>query len=229
MAGWSTRRISALSAINDSRRYLEIGVEQGATFNSVSIPDRTGVDLSLAKYVEPEGGMPPGSRLHEESSDQFFQNSATGVYDLIFIDGFHTAEQTFRDFSSSLAVSGPSTIWLIDDVVPSSPISAVPDLTRWHQLRSALASDEWQWHGDVYRAILMIRTAFVQFNVATIVDCGKAQTVVWRSGLRSLPLNMGWEQISRYSYFDLVSDLSVLKAGQEKEILEQVSKAFTEN
>ncbi len=229
MAEWSTRRISALAAINNSQRYLEIGIEKGQTFNSVGILERTGVDLSLARYVAPEGGMRPGSRLHEQSSDEFFQKSASGVYDLIFIDGLHSSEQTFRDFSSSLAFSGPRSIWLIDDVLPSSPLSAVPNLTRWHQLRSALDSDEWQWHGDVYRTVLMIRAAFVQFNVATIVENGNAQTVVWRSEKIGSPLNMGWEQISRYSYFDLVRDLSVLVAGNEQQILEQVRGDFLAN
>jgi hypothetical protein len=222
MATWTNRRIQALANLNGAKRYLEIGIENGHTFNAVDIPHKTGVDLTLDKFQPNLANVDQDTHLYEQSSDDFFRNTASGVYDLIFLDGLHTSDQTFRDFASSLNFAEASTIWLIDDVLPISPLSSVPDLGQWHKLRKLLNSSEWQWHGDVFRSILMMRASFIGFNFATIIGDENAQTVVWRGGNTSPALSLGWEQISRYSFFDLIENLSVLNVCTETEAVNAV-------
>jgi hypothetical protein len=222
MANWTIRRVQAFASLNGAKRYLEIGIENGHTFNAIDIPHKTGVDINLDKFQPNLANVDEETHLYEQSSDDFFRNTASGVYDLIFLDGLHTADQTFRDFVSTLNFAGPSTIWLIDDVLPVSPLSSVSDLEQWHKLRKLLSSDEWQWHGDVFRSILLMRASLVGFNFATIIDGPNAQTVIWRGKNAPVTLKLGWEQISRYSFFDLIQDLSVLNVCSEVEAVNAV-------
>ncbi|NEP71306.1 MAG: class I SAM-dependent methyltransferase [Okeania sp. SIO2G4] len=48
----------------------------------------------------------------EVSSDEFFRSYAKEFesFDLIYLDGLHTFEQTFRDFCAFLAVAHSKTI-----------------------------------------------------------------------------------------------------------------------
>ncbi len=183
------------------------------------------MDVGLAKFQPCAEELGANSRLLEQSSDDFFRNSATGVDYLIFFDGLHTSSQTFRDFTSTLAFSGSRTIWSIDDVLPSSALSSIPDLARWHRLRETLNSDEWQWHGDVFRSIMIISQSFVGFKFATIIDGGNAQTIIWR-GMNDSQLSHSWEEIARFTYFDLIPDLSILNPYSEEDALETVRSSF---
>jgi hypothetical protein len=213
------RRITALGQINSATNYLEIGIADGSNFNGVQIPRKTGVDIDLTRFQPGEDTFQGSARLYEESSDNFFRTSAEGIYDIIFLDGLHTAEQTFRDFLSSLDFASPSTIWLIDDVLPNSALSSVPDLHKWHKIRRLLNSDEGQWHGDVFRCMLLMRATFSTFSFATITDQGNPQSLVWRGKNPAPCINLSLEEIARFTYFDLIENLSLLNPVSEDSAL----------
>src|SRR5262249_26626142 len=104
------------------RSYLEVGVAEGRTFFhqtcrlKVAVDPRFRLDLPAARKSE------PGSRFFEETSDAFFAGHAAeaGPFDLIFLDGLHTAEQIIRDFLNSILHLSPQGIIVIDDVWPDS-------------------------------------------------------------------------------------------------------------
>jgi len=45
-------------------------------------------------------------------------------FDIIFIDGLHTYEQTFSDICNSISLSSPESFFLIDDTLPSDIYSS---------------------------------------------------------------------------------------------------------
>ena len=121
-------QLEAVARTNDAKTYLEIGIAEGNTFlNVTGFGLRHGVDpkfrLDVAEH-ESDSVV-----FFEMTSDDFFAHHADPKqrYDVVFLDGLHTFEQTFRDFCSSQAHSDDGTIWLIDDVNPTDVFSAYPD------------------------------------------------------------------------------------------------------
>jgi len=124
-----------------ARRYLEIGVATGRTFERVRCAEKVGVD-PRPKRVE------PGWTIHRVTSDDFFAGSP-GRFDLVFIDGLHLAEQVLRDIANSLACLNPGGAILLHDCNPPTEVAGSRD--------ASLADEGVKWNGDVWRAIAYVR------------------------------------------------------------------------
>ena len=70
------------------KKYLEIGCDNDENFSNISIDNKIGVDPLK------------GGTLRMTSDDFFKQNSQ--LFDLVFLDGLHTYEQTIKDINNSL-------------------------------------------------------------------------------------------------------------------------------
>jgi hypothetical protein len=199
----SSKRINAFAERLDLKRYLEIGVSQGRTFLNVNIPERDGVDPKfLFDYTDLQT---PDVRFQEMTSDQFFTEQAHGTYDLIFIDGLHTFQQTFRDFCASLSFAHPKTLWIIDDTMPTDIFSAHPDVNTAIGTRRLHGKDTHDWHGDVYRIVPAIHDFFPQFSYVTATSGRNPQTLLWmepRAGFA--PRFNQLEKIERLDYFEFL-------------------------
>ncbi len=123
--------------------------------------------------------------MHEVTSDHYFTEIANGSepFDLIYLDGLHTFEQTFRDFCASLRYSHERTIWLVDDTMPVSFLASFrnPRLARWVRMRLGIKNKSWM--GDVYKVVFAIHDFFPQFSYATLDHPG--QTVLWMETRRN--------------------------------------------
>ena len=93
-------------------RYLEIGVWYGGTFKYVNTNLKDGIDP--AQYCECEYVN------YRMTSDDFFKNSINGKYDIIFIDGLHTAYQVSKDIYNSINNLNEGGWIILDDVFPHS-------------------------------------------------------------------------------------------------------------
>ena len=126
---WSARRINAAARINNARTYLEIGVHNGDTFFDVEIEYKDAVDPHFLFETSPLTSEKV--RFFSQTSDAFWTSDKPLKYDLIFIDGLHTFEQTFRDLLCSMRFSHDRTVWLIDDTLPTDVVfSAIPDQAK---------------------------------------------------------------------------------------------------
>lgn len=222
----SARRINTLARGLGGTRYLEIGVNRGKTFLAVDMPSKTAVDprFQFDRFSEQTDSV----QFHELTSDEWFLNCSRGNrFDIIFLDGLHTFEQTFRDFCNSLLLSHDNTVWVIDDTVPRDIYSSCPNQklagrVRRKDIGAAVSNKKpGGWNGDVFKLVFAIHDFFPILSYRTILAPGKPQTIVWRRPQsRFVPLFNNLEAISRLNYFDFQDNLHVLNGGTEEEVLQ---------
>jgi len=199
---WSTRRLNGLAQDLGARRYLEIGVEKGHTFFKVDIPYRVAVDPVF--QFDPVKRATRGSVFHQTTSDAFFADlDLDQTFDLVFLDGLHHFEQTYRDLVNTLAHSHSRTVILIDDTIPTTLYSAQRDEALQLQELAASKSPNHGWHGDIYKVLVAIHDFHPTLDFVTLTTDGNPQTLVWRSkARRRTPLLGSFEQIERLDYFE---------------------------
>jgi hypothetical protein len=165
--------------------YLEIGVDQGKSFQSLSAARKVAVDPAF-KFVPP-----PNTRFveyHSVISDEYFASYCPigRSFDVVYIDGLHTFEQTLRDLLNAALRLTPDGVIIVDDVLPVSYHSAIPSLDQAFQVRDHLAAGnpalkaDNTWMGDVYKLAFFIQTFMQQFSYATVQE-NHGQLIVWPS------------------------------------------------
>ena len=122
--------------------YIEIGCDQDENFSQISIKNKIGVD-------------PKSGGTHRMTSDTFFLNN-TQTYDLIYIDGLHTYEQTIKDIKNSLKYLNQNGTIVLHDCLPKK---------IWNQIVPRMYG---HWNGDVWKAIVEART-WKNINTFTII------------------------------------------------------------
>ena len=90
--------------------YLEIGVWKGETFKHINTNFKDGVDPG--QYCD------CGYVNYKMTSDEFFNNHIKTKYDIIFIDGLHTAYQVSKDIYNSINNLNSGGWIILDDVFP---------------------------------------------------------------------------------------------------------------
>jgi len=119
--------------LKNYKRYLEIGCFKDELFSKIKCDIKIGVD-------------PVSGGTIRETSDNFFNNYKGDKFDCIFIDGLHKYEQVKRDIFNSLKFLNINGIILLHDCLPSNVYEqAVPRCQH-------------KWNGDVWKAIVELRT-----------------------------------------------------------------------
>lgn len=196
----AVNRINSLISRYPDARYLEIGVCRGETFRAINAASKVAVDPRfLFEVPPPEEGI----SYHQTTSDDYFRTIAKdSVFDVVFLDGLHVFEQTFRDFCNAVCHTHEHSIIIIDDTIPSDPYSALRDQKEAVRQRRAHGSKSRAWHGDTFKTIIAIHEFFPAYSYATVMDDGNPQTVVWRQPRRLKPVFPRVEDIGRMDYFD---------------------------
>jgi hypothetical protein len=114
--------------------YLEIGVWKGNTFRFINTNQKDGVDPG--QYCDCEFVN------YKITSDIFFTN-VPRKYDIIFIDGLHTAHQVSKDIYNSIQNLNSGGWIILDDVYPHC---------KYEQERLDLRKSGAQT-GDVWKAV----------------------------------------------------------------------------
>jgi len=120
----------------DLKSYLEIGVFKGDNFNRIRCDLKHSVD-------------PNFPATFEMTSDEFFMINCPQVemmyYDLIFIDGLHTEEQTYKDLANALFLLAAGGIIVVHDCNP---------LTEWHTRPPEEYKRGEEWNGTTYKGFI---------------------------------------------------------------------------
>lgn len=163
-----TQLLNSLIEKYKLKSYLEIGVQNPANnFDKVKCSRKVGVDPEFISWGA--GNMGLSIKLHQSTSDEFFVSN-TEIFDLIFIDGLHHADQVKRDFENSLRCLSDNGFIVIHDVLPENePGTKVPRETK-------------QWWGDVYKWAMRIREyngiEFITYNIDNGCMVVKRQPIV---------------------------------------------------
>ena len=173
--------VNELLALFDRPSYLEVGVCTGATFDAVVAPVKVAVDPNFRFDHEAPERRVDGTSYHHVTSDDFFGTVVDDddTFEVIFLDGLHTLEQTLRDFLNALEHLAPDGVIVIDDVRPSSYLASLPQRGRVRKARRELGDPDKAWSGDVYRLVYFIDTFCQQLTLRTVAD-NHGQSVVWR-------------------------------------------------
>jgi hypothetical protein len=136
--------IVAVHKKNIDCKYLEIGCASNINFNSLSLLDKTGVDPDIGGTL----------RL---TSDEFFEEFNKQKFDLIFLDGLHTYEQTKKDLLNSLNVLNEGGVIVLDDFLPRD----------WKEEFTPRVQSN--WNGDIWKiAFELIDSNGINFKILSI-------------------------------------------------------------
>lgn len=127
------------------KTYLEIGTQHGQCFVEIVADYKESVDPE--KVFE---GV-----THEMTSDEYFsQNDKT--FDIIFIDGLHTEEQTSKDIVNALECLNEGGTIILHDCLPHCE----------EYIKVC-------WNGTVFRSIIDIRYNRPDLSIVVVdTDCG---------------------------------------------------------
>ncbi|HEY2636606.1 MAG TPA: class I SAM-dependent methyltransferase [Solirubrobacteraceae bacterium] len=188
----------------EAPRYLEIGLFRGVTFRAIEAAEKVGVDpdLQYLEFAPADAG--PNATIHEVTSDDYFGQVADPGerFDVVFLDGLHSFEQTMRDLHNALAFTGPRGIIVVDDVYPSSFAAALPVYEQFRRVRNTLHIESGAWMGDVYRLLFFLETFHQELTYRTVAE-DYGQMVVWRQR-RPAVEERSVEAVARMTYDDAV-------------------------
>ena len=220
-----------LSVRLKAKTYVEIGVNMGHAFLSIRAPRKFGVDPvnRLPRHLLWRPSEWPlrwkgvygrwlkrlgreDSRFFEMTSDDFFRRVphifSEHKIDLALIDGLHTYEQAWRDVENCLKFLSPNGVILMHDCNPVTEAMGVPAVSVDDARSKNIPGWEGFWCGDVWKAIVRLRTR--NDLQAFVLDCDMGVGIV-RKAPGPAPLFYTEAQIQNMDYKDL--------AAQRKELL----------
>ena len=178
-----TRVNALLDGVGGERRYLEIGLGTGKTFTQIRAHMKWGVD-PVIRFDEDKIGS--RATIFRATSDDFFSALADSqLFEVIYVDGLHTYDQTLRDLRNALDHLAPGGVILVDDTLPRSRLAA------WRSQKIATSVSRWtgdrsgRWYGDVYRIIPILRSqpegiAFLTIDRDDRGQDTHGQTLIWK-------------------------------------------------
>ena len=138
--------IQKIIDIKKYKNYLEVGCDKDENFSKINVEKKIGVDPLK------------GGTLRMTSDDFFKKNNEK--FDLIFLDGLHTYEQTIKDIDNSLKFLNNHGVVIIHDCLPKK---------IWNQIVPRVYG---HWNGDVWKAIVHSRTYSYADTYTCIADHG---------------------------------------------------------
>lgn len=174
-----TELLNTLAERYQLKKYLEIGVfHRSHNLSKIRCPYKIGVDPAAGSGADFIG-----------TSDEYFEEIAGRdvLFDLIFIDGLHHADQVKKDFENSLRHLAPNGFIVLHDCNPQSEdVARVPR-----------AGKKGAWLGDVYKFICSLPTYDgIDFRTGNF-DHGCC--VVWRADRKAekVPVITNYKQFTQ--------------------------------
>ena len=181
-----TAVIQEIIARKRARTYLELGVLAGENFFPLRVRHKTAVDphFGFSRRVKGRWILKNRANLRakyrECTSRAYFADlKPSARFDVVFVDGLHTYEQSLEDVLNSLAHLSDDGVIVIDDCNPRSSSSAYP-AQSWADA-AALALPGWtgEWSGEVWKTICHLRCTRNDVN-AWVLDCDSGLGIVTR-------------------------------------------------
>ena len=157
------------------KTYLEIGTQHGLCFEEIVIDHKICVDPVKA-YAK---------LTHEMTSDEFFEQNRE-TFDVVFVDGLHTEEQTTIDIHNSVKVLNEGGAIVIHD--------CLPHCEEFIQIC---------WNGTVFKSIIDLRYNYPELDVVVVnEDCGcgivRKRTAPFPTPYNEVPISVA----KTYHYYE---------------------------
>lgn len=152
--------INHLIVKHNYKTFLEIGTQEKISYNEVIIDEKISIDPD-----------PKANADFTMTSDQFF-NINTKKFDIIFIDGLHHADFTYRDILNSLKILNENGTIVVHDIIPYSYEAQIIPIEK------AIENNIFAWNGDVWKAWIKMRIdhrELLMYCVETDHGCGIIQ------------------------------------------------------
>lgn len=146
-----TEIINILFKQYNFQSYLEIGVR-------VPAENFDKINAKIKESVDPN---PMGVCTYITTSDDFFENYASDkMYDVIFVDGMHTAEQSYKDVKNAINHLNDGGFIVMHDCNPP---------TEYH-IRSyeEYLKTGGQWNGTVFRGFIQLKNELSNWSCFVI-------------------------------------------------------------
>lgn len=185
--------------------YLEIGTRVPSdNFNKINSKLKHSVDPNNnGKY----------NYTYNTTSDDFFKNYINQKYDVIFIDGMHTEEQSYKDIINSINYLNDKGFIIIHDCNPLSEW-----LTRTYE---EYLKNPGGWNGTVYKAYIKIKYELKDEWSCFVVDENYGCGIITKNNI--LKNNLIEFDINNFSWIDFeknrVDILQLITYDQYKKIL----------
>ena len=185
-----TTLLSLLINMQQYSSYLEIGCDDGVSFQAIAnLANLRFQAIDRVVCVDPSE---TAIATHQLTSDAYFSQllqfdgnnlPTLELFDCVFVDGLHEANQAFRDFMNSWRVLKPGGIVLMHDMAPV------------HEYTAAYPQHEkvqhFNWHGDVWKVVVALRLLPDAEVVTVDIDYGIAAV---RKRPNRHPLSDAWKQ-----------------------------------
>ena len=156
------------------KSYLEIGCFKNELFDQIICDRKIGVD-------------PYSGGTLRKTSDDFFKDN-NDKFDCIFIDGLHRYHQVIKDIKNSLNILNSEGIILLHDCLPNNYYD------------QAIPRCQYNWNGDVWKAIVQCRTIEEIDTYTCYADYGIG-VILKRKNRNKLELNGQNFSKLKFSYY----------------------------
>jgi hypothetical protein len=212
-------RIKAVQQALDgrvNRVYLEIGVSHGFAFRRITADHKIAVDPAFtlsARCRRLADAKARATDYFETTSNAFFANETAFLeqhgIDVALIDGLHTDRQVVRDVENTLRYLRDDGVIFLHDCNPANasiafPATSYADFRAQNRLRNLLLLTVPAWSGDVWKAIVHLRSTCHDLRVA-VLKCDSGVGII-RKGFPESRLSYSAAQIEALNYADLAAD-----------------------
>jgi hypothetical protein len=207
-------RIQVIQRIIDKKKsctYLEIGVSEGGSFFRIKAKQKIAVDphFKFSRKYKIKWILKNlhniSAKYYETTSDGFFSSiNSNDHFDVVFIDGLHTYQQSLKDVITSLNKLNENGIIIMHDCNP--PTKAASHPAESFESASAMEIPGWTglWCGDVWKTICYLRSQRKDLRVF-VLDCDYGLGIVMK-GNPDNSLDLSEEALDKMTYDDFSKD-----------------------
>ena len=185
--------------------YLEIGVFNGHIFFKIKSKFKVAVDPEFRfEFLRKLGKILLNpynifNKYYSKTSDDFFRDEAKNLFaekkiQLSLIDGMHEYAYVVRDVENTLNYLSDDGVIILHDCNPKTHAAGVT-FEEW-----AKRGSNDVWNGDVWKAIVHLRSLRSDINVF-VLDCDQGLGIVTK-GKPENKLNYNLQEISQFKFED---------------------------
>jgi len=182
-----------------AKDYLEIGVFEGDCFRNITAKRKFAVDpaFKIAWELRKDTFWKKLKRKTVNSfenycqvtSDDFFEKNKNLMFDVVFIDGLHTHQQSLKDTLHALDQLKDGGVIILHDCNPVTETQAYPAQSIDDARAAKLAGWTGAWSGDVWKTILQLRVTRDDLSVF-VLNCDTGLGIIKKGKSKRLELQL---------------------------------------